>query len=124
MSTLFAAASRSAAIVSSSLLMCSSSFTFANAPDPGHSHPLLVQALPQAAKNGAMHASGRLKGSRRLDLAIHLPARNQSELDELIRELYDPASPNYHNYLSVDEFTARFGTTQSDYDEVAAWANA
>ena len=104
--------------------MLSAGFVFADVPDPGHAHPLLVQALPQAAKNGAMHTSGRLRGSQRLDLAIHLPARNQSDLDELIRELYDPASPNYHNYLSVDEFTARFGPTQADYDEVVAWANA
>lgn len=125
MSKKFAIARRSAATaVLSSLVMWSAGFASANVPDPGHPHPLLVQALPQAAKNGAMHTSGRLNGSRRLDLAIHLPASNQSDLDELVRELYDPASPNYHNYLSVEEFTARFGPTQSDYDEVVAWANA
>ena len=125
MSMKFAVARRLAATATLSfLLMWSAVFAFANVPDPGHPYPLLVQVLPQAAKNGAMHTSGRLSGSRRLDLAIHLPARNQSDLDELVRELYDPASSNYHNYLSVQEFTARFGPTQSDYDEVVAWANA
>lgn len=54
-----------------------------------------------------------------LHLAITLPMRNQPQLDALLREIYDPASPQYRRFLSVDEFTARFGPTASDYEAAA-----
>jgi len=50
----------------------------------------------------------------RLDVA--LPMRNPSDLKTLIQNLYDPASPLYRHYLSVAEFTRRFGPTESDYN--------
>jgi hypothetical protein len=37
-------------------------------------------------------------------------------------ELYDPASPNFHRYLTTEEFTARFGPTETDYQAVIAFA--
>ncbi len=71
-----------------------------------------------------MTPEGVLDGSNRLDLAIGLPLRNMSELTNLLNQLYDPASPNYHHYLTPDEFTARFGPTAVDYEAVAAFATA
>jgi len=44
-----------------------------------------------------------------------LPLRNQTELDELLREIYDPQNPGYHKYLSVEEFTKKFGPSEADY---------
>src|ERR1035441_8400922 len=55
---------------------------------------------------------GSLPGSKRLNLAIGLPLRNQDELDQLRQQLSAPASPNYHRYLTSEEFTARLGPTQ------------
>jgi hypothetical protein len=37
----------------------------------------------------------RLSASNRLDLAIALPLRNREALTKLLRQIYDPASPNY-----------------------------
>jgi hypothetical protein len=62
--------------------------------------------------------TGILPGARQLNLAIGLPLRNPAELDELLRELYDPASPNFRKFLTPEEFTARFGPTESDYAAV------
>lgn len=59
-----------------------------------------------------------------MQLALSLPLRNQAELDQLISELYDEHSPNYHKYLSVEQFTERFGPTQADYQAVIGWAKA
>ena len=58
---------------------------------------------------------GDLPGSQRLNLAIGLPLRNQPELDSLLQQIYDPASPNYRHYLTPEQFTARFGPTDADY---------
>jgi xanthomonalisin len=41
--------------------------------------------------------------------------RNQAQLDSLLQRIYDPKSPLYRHYLSVAEFTDRFGPTASDY---------
>ena len=53
-----------------------------------------------------------------------LPVRDQAELDNFLQELYDPSSAFYHRYLTVPEFTERFGPTQQDYDAVVAFAKA
>lgn len=65
---------------------------------------------------------GLAPASERLKLAIGLPLRNQSDLTNLLEQLYDPASPNYHHYLTPEEFTARFGPTEEDYQAVIRFA--
>jgi uncharacterized repeat protein (TIGR01451 family) len=73
---------------------------------PGGHVPLAV---------GRLSPIGTVPGAKRLNLAFGLPLRNQAELDSLLQQLYDPASPNYHRYLTPEEFTARFGPTEADY---------
>jgi kumamolisin len=55
-------------------------------------------------------------------LDIVLPLRNQADLNNLLQELYDPSSPSYRHFLTVPEFTARFGPSQEDYDAVIRYA--
>ena len=42
----------------------------------------------------------------------------------MLQQLYDPQSPFYHKFLSVKEFTDRFGPSQEDYDAVIRFAEA
>ena len=74
----------------------------------GHVPPVVARLQPL----------GRLPGTNCLNLAIGLPLRNQAELDELLRQLYDPASTNYHKFLTPAESAARFGPTEEDYQAV------
>jgi hypothetical protein len=67
---------------------------------------------------------GRLPASQRLNLAIGLPLRNQAELDRLLQQLYDPASPNYRRYFTPEQFTERFGPTEKDYQALMDFAKA
>jgi subtilase family serine protease len=80
--------------------------------------------VPEAVRNGQALLVSPMATSQRLELAINLPHRNQADLDKLLHDLYDPQSPSFHQYLSVEEFTDRFAPTQSDYDTVIAWAKA
>ena len=41
-----------------------------------------------------------------------------------MQRLYDPASPDYHHYLTPDQFTERFGPTPEDYLAVSNYAVA
>ncbi len=75
--------------------------------------PAVVASLPPL---------GRLPGTNQLHLTIGLPLRNQPELDELIHELYDPASPDFRHFITPQEFTARFGPSESDYAALLAFA--
>ncbi len=63
-------------------------------------------------------AIGPLPDTTLLNLQIGLSLRNQAGLDNLLREIYDPASPDYRNYLTPDRFTEMFGPTQKDYQAV------
>jgi subtilase family serine protease len=67
---------------------------------------------------------GRLPAATQLYLAIGLPVRNESELDALLVQLYDPASPQYRRFLTSAELTERFSPTEADYAAVTAFARA
>ncbi len=67
---------------------------------------------------------GFLPSTQYLNLVIHLPVRNQEELTSLINRLSDPNSPDYRHWLSVAEFTERFGRTEAEYQKVADFAEA
>jgi subtilase family serine protease len=66
--------------------------------------------------------NGALNSSQRLDLAIGLPLRNQAQLTNFLDQLYDPASPNWHRFLNVEQFTEQFSPTASDYEALIAFA--
>jgi kumamolisin len=74
--------------------------------------------------NGVAAPLGRLPGEQTLKLNIALPLRNQAELEDLLQRMYDPKSSSYHQYLSVEQFTERFGPSQEDYDAVIRFAAA
>jgi hypothetical protein len=63
----------------------------------------------------------RLSSEKRLNLAIGLPLRNQQALDDLLQQIYDPASPSYRHYLTPEQFTEQFGPTEEDYQAVIAF---
>ena len=53
------------------------------------------------------------------------PSESQSaDLHRLLRELHDPASTNYHNWLTPEEFADRFGMSQSDLDKLIGWCES
>src|SRR5579872_463384 len=78
----------------------------------------------EAVTSGQARFLNRLPAIQHLGLAIMLPLNNEAELDNLLQQIYDPSSPKYRHYLSVEEFTARFGPTQSDYDNVVSYMEA
>lgn len=58
----------------------------------------------------------------RLPISIVLPLRNRTELAKLLAEIYDPSSPEYRHFLTVKEFTERFGPSAEDYRQVVEFA--
>jgi uncharacterized repeat protein (TIGR03803 family) len=72
--------------------------------------------VPPAVAKLNLQPVGRLPATNRLYLAIGLPLRNTNDLARLLRENYDPASPQFRHYLTPEQFTERFGPSQDDYE--------
>ena len=62
--------------------------------------------------------------TQQLRLSIGLPLRNKEELDNLLKDIYDPKSPQYRHFLTPEQFADQFGPTQDDYQKVIDFAKS
>jgi subtilase family serine protease len=58
---------------------------------------------------------------QRMTLFFQPTAEQQAALDQLLAEQQDPASPNYHKWLTPEEFADRFGISAQDANTLATW---
>ena len=64
----------------------------------------------------------RLDGETRLDRVILvLPRRDPSGLARFLADQHDPASPDFHRWLSPAEFEQRFGASNEDVAALERW---
>jgi subtilase family serine protease len=98
-----------------SFLLSVSALFFFTTASQAEQRPTLTTHVPAVVSSGVAPLVGNLPATQRLSIAISLPLRNQAELDDLLQHIYDPQSPNYRQYLSVQEFAARFGPAAGDY---------
>jgi len=89
--------------------------------DPRHSVVVKgttpVQAQPKYDR-GAVPPDFRLGN---ITLMLRPSAAQQTALEQLLAELQDPASPNYHNWLTPESYADRFGSSAADIDKLSAW---
>lgn len=80
----------------------------------GHIHP---KALPENDR-------GRVDASLTLPYVTVMlkqtPAQ-QADLDQLLSQQQDPSSPNYHRWLTPEQYADRFGVSQGDLKQIVAW---
>ena len=81
-----------------------------------------VASLPAPVASGAARFVRQPAADMPVDFQISLPVRDEAGLDRLIGAIEDPFSASYRRYLTVGQYTARFGPTQDDYDAVLAFA--
>lgn len=80
----------------------------------GHVHPQAV----------AENDQGRADPSQTLPymtVVLKQSAAQQADLEQLLAQQQDPSSPNYHRWLSPEEYADRFGVSQGDLDQIVAW---
>ena len=65
-----------------------------------------------------------LPATNRLQLAIGLPLHNEPALTNLLGQLYDHRSTNFHRWLTPGQFTDQFGPTEQDYQRVKDFATS
>ena len=74
--------------------------------------------------DGQARLLGRLPANQTLNFDIVLPLRDRTGLQIFLQQLYDPASPFHHLFITPQEFTERFGPSQEDWDALVAFAKA
>jgi kumamolisin len=85
---------------------------------------LMTRHMREEVRIGAAQPMARMEARQVMNLNIVLPLGDPAGLDSFLADVYNPASPNFHHFLTVAEFTQKFGPTQEDYDSVVAFAKA
>jgi subtilase family serine protease len=74
--------------------------------------------VKHAVDLGAAPANQRLET---LTLRFSMTAAQQADLDQLLAAQLDPTSPSYHQWLTPEQFGARFGLSSADLGKVSSW---
>ena len=101
--------------------LCFAALLLAGA-DRAQAQSFATRHVRQEVWSGEAPMQGRLPATQVLRLDIALPLRNEAALDDLLQRLYDPNSPFYHQFLSVQQFTDNFGSSPEDYEAVIRFA--
>ncbi|HEX7729077.1 MAG TPA: protease pro-enzyme activation domain-containing protein [Terracidiphilus sp.] len=83
-------------------------------PIKGSLHPFVRSGVDA----GSMPADTRLVG---MALSFKRSDAQETDLQTLLAAQQNPASPQYHQWLTPDQFAARFGMAQADIDKVTLW---
>ena len=80
----------------------------------GSAHPLARPQFDQGRVSPEQQLSG-------VALTFRLSASQQADLRELLRQQQDRSSPNYHRWLTPEQYAAHFGMTSNDLAKVTSW---
>jgi subtilase family serine protease len=81
---------------------------------------LLTRHVRDVTVNGEAPFVGKLPATQSMHIDIVLPVRES--LDSFLAEIYDPSSPSYRHFLTVEQFTEKFGPSQKDFDALVHFA--
>ncbi len=80
---------------------------------PGNTHPLARPEFDQGSVNPSM--------PMRVTMNFKMTAAQQAGLDALLAAQQHRGSPEYHRWLTPEQFGSRFGLAQGDIDKVTTW---
>src|SRR5262245_16843064 len=75
----------------------------------------------------AANDRGELAGTQsitRMTLLLQRSAAQETALEQLLAEQQDPKSPNYHAWLSPQQFGEQFGPADSDIETLKGWLSS
>jgi subtilase family serine protease len=105
-------------------LVCAAAFMLIAIPGQAQPQSLLTRHVREEVANGQAQLVGQLPATQTLRFDVVLPLRDRAGLENFLQEVQSPTSPSYHKFLTPQEFTARFGPTQENWDALVAFAKA
>lgn len=83
----------------------------------GNVHPMARSEFDRGAIDDAQPAN-------RIYLLLNRSADQQAALDKLMLEQVDASSPNFHKWLTPDQYGAQFGPSDEDIQAVEIWLSS
>ena len=80
----------------------------------GTLHPLLQHATVQGRMDGGIQLES-------VSLTFKRTAAQEAAVEKLLAEQQDPKSPNYHKWLTPEQYADRFGLSTADLNKVVSW---
>src|SRR5580692_11318668 len=105
-------------------LICAAAFLLFTIPLLAQSQQLSTRHVRPEVASGEAKLVGKLPPTDTLRFDMVMPLRDRTALQSFLRQQYDPSSAFYHQFLTPQEFTARFGPSQEDWDALVAFAKA
>jgi hypothetical protein len=110
------------------LPLLASTLCFAAQPDriPGAIDSSQMVALPRSVHPKAQprYDQGSVDPSLQfgyVTLAVAPSPSQQAAIDQLLAQQQDRFSPNYHKWLTPEQYADRFGMSQNDLNKITAW---
>jgi len=113
------------------LVLLASAATLASAQTPAARIRAEISSAAVTPLQGSLHPlaqtrfdAGRVPADQRMagvSLVFSRSAAQQADLEALITAQQNPASPQYHQWLTPEQFAVRFGMAQSDLGKVQTW---
>jgi subtilase family serine protease len=103
-----------------SLMLAMMLLCFAATPSRTESFTPLVGDHPDAAADLAAQGT-TVPTYQPLRMEVYLNPRNEAQLEQLLQDQQDPKSPQYHKFLTPDEYDQQFGPSDDDVAQVSNW---
>ncbi|WP_348261574.1 Ig-like domain repeat protein [Telmatobacter sp. DSM 110680] len=89
--------------------------------DESSLHTLRGNTHPLAQPRNDIGPAPESKVARRLILVLTRSAVQEASLQTWLNSVHDVSSPNYHQWLTPEQFGARFGVSDADLAKVEGW---
>jgi kumamolisin len=95
-------------------------------PGPVHAQESVALAgeAVRPVAEGKAELVNHFDPNQELRLVLGLQPPRLQEEEQFLRELQDPDSPNFHHFLSAEEWNARFSPSAEDEQAVVDWAKS
>jgi subtilase family serine protease len=78
-----------------------------------------IGAVPALAT--PQNFTGYMAPTETVRMLISFELQNAGDLQKLTEQLYDPASPIYHQWITPEEFGKRFGRSEKEFNHAVQW---
>jgi subtilase family serine protease len=87
---------------------------------------LAITGFSQSASRSVQKAQnlGPEDASKVITVEVWLNQHNKAAFDETVREIYQPASPTYHHFLTHAQYLSRFAPSAADAAQVREYLTA
>jgi hypothetical protein len=104
------------------LVVLTSGMAWAQGPQvPGLKNQLTFTNTPRQVREGSVPLVEAYNPASKLRLAISIKAPKMEEEEAFLKQLQDRSSPNFHKYLTPEEWNTRFAPSAQDEQAVVDW---